>query len=159
MRINQSLDGARQRLWEKLERGEIVTCYCCGQTCKIYPRKINSGMARSLIQMYQLGGRDWVHLPTRLNLRSREEGKLAYWGLVEEQKVVRSDGGRAGWWRITEKGEAFVKNQLQVPKIAMVYNGTVREFDDSQMVGIKDALGDKFSYDELMAYTTKLRAV
>lgn len=107
-------------------------------------------MARSLIRIYRRGKLDWVHIPTSVPARSREEGKIAYWGLLEELPEPREDGGRAGWWRVTPKGEKFILHGLRVPKIAVVYNAVCTEFDATEMVTIRDCLGDKFDLAELM---------
>lgn len=127
-------------------------CPVCTQLAKVYRRKINSGMARSLIEMYRVGGPalDWVHVPTQIGARSREEGKLAYWGLVEEEHQERDDGGRAGYWRVTTKGVQFVSAQIKVPKYARVYDGRCLSLTGDE-VTIREALGSKFNYDELMA--------
>lgn len=142
------------RDWLRQRVDEGATCPVCQQHAKVYRRKINSGMARSLIAMYHAGGRenlDWVHVPTQIGARSREEGKLAYWDLVEEERVKRPDGGRAGYWRVTLLGELFVLGKIGVPKYARVYNGRALSLDPTERVTIKDALGDKFDYAELMA--------
>jgi hypothetical protein len=124
-------------------------CPTCDQFAKVYRRQINSGMARSLILMYRQGP-GFIHIPTAIGARSREEGKLAYWGLAEEEHVVREDGGRAGWWRITQKGTQFVLGLISVDKYALVYNGRVLDFDGPAWT-IRDALGTRFNYAELMA--------
>lgn len=138
------------RDWTRKHAEDGVACPVCTQRVQVYKRKLNSGMARSLIAMYAIGGTDWVHVPTAIGARSREEGKLAYWGLVEESLTPRDDGGRAGWWRVTTKGEAFVRMQLRVPSHARVYNGNVLGLMGTY-VTIADALGTKFNYSELMA--------
>lgn len=128
-----------------------VRCPCCNQFAKAYRRQLNSGMCRSLIAMY-LHAPDgaWLHVPTQIGARSREEGKLRYWGLVEEQvEVQRDDGGRAGFWRITDRGKLFATRQLSLPKYCTVYNNTVyATYGDEITIG--DALGSKFNYAELM---------
>lgn len=146
--LNTSLGAAKQWLRERVEDGE--KCPCCGQLAKVYKRKINSGMARSLIAMYQAGGTNWVHLPTQVGSRSREEGKLRYWGLVEEELERRPDGGRQGYWRVTELGELFIQGKTRVYKYARIYDGRCLGLQ-GDLVGIKDALGDKFDYAELMS--------
>lgn len=143
------LGQAKAWLRARLDKGE--NCPLCTQHAKIYKRTINAGMARSLIGMYQIAGTDWIHLPSQMSARSREEGKLAYWGLVEEQDLKREDGGRPGVWRVTPKGVRFLKNQLQVPKYALIYNGRLLDYDRTTMIGVKDAIGSKFNYAELMA--------
>lgn len=135
--------------WTRSHADEGTTCPVCEQHVKVYKRKINSGMARSLIRMYNAAGTDWVHVPTTIGSRSREEGKLRYWGLVEEELERRPDGGRSGYWRVTPVGELFVLGKMTVYSHARVYNGRCLGLSGDQ-VSIIDALGEKFSYDELM---------
>ena len=145
----KTLAEAQKWLADRVMTG--ARCPCCNGYAKVYRRQINSGMARSLIAMYLHGPQgQWVHLPTQVGARSREEGKLRYWGLVEEQvDVQRADGGRAGYWRITDAGRAWVTGQSTVPKFAAVYNNAVlRRYGDE--ITITDALGSKFNYSDLM---------
>lgn len=131
-------------------RDKGVVCPGCGQLAKIYRRKVNSGMARSLIAMYRAGGTTWVDVTEVTDRRSREEGKLAYWGLVEEFPEGREDGGRAGMWRVTNLGRSFVLGHTTVPQTAEVYNGMcLRTYGPD--TSIVTALGTKFNYSELMA--------
>lgn len=139
------------RAWLRVKglQSDGARCPACDQHVKLYRRKLNSGMARSLIAMYQAGGTNFIHLPTTIGARSREEGKLRYWGLVEEQAASRPDGGRAGYWRVTDKGAAFVGGVITVPRYAHVFNKTLHKLS-GEPIGIREALGDDFSYDELM---------
>lgn len=137
------------RTWLLGKAEEGATCPLCHQHVKIYKRKLNSGMARSLILMYRAGGLNYIHLPTTIGSRSREEGKLRYWGMVEEETTLRPDGGRAGYWRVTPVGELFIQGKMTVYSHARIYNGRCMGLVGEQ-VSIKDALGSKFSYDELM---------
>lgn len=143
-----SIDALKDWLRERADDG--INCPICEQKVKVYRRKINSGMARSLILMYRAGGLDFIHVPTAIGARSREEGKLAYWALVEEERMRRPDGGRAGYWRVTELGELFIRGKVSMPKYARVYNGRVLSLLPAEQVTIKDALGTKFDYHELM---------
>lgn len=150
MRSEETLAEAKRRLHEQLDEG--MRCPCCGQFAKKYKRKLNSGMARALITIYKRGGRasrDWVYIPS-LPAKSREEGKIAYWGLLQEAIEQREDGGRAGWWRVTRLGELFIISGVHIPKKAFVYNAVCLGFDRTEMVSIKDCLGDKFDLSELM---------
>lgn len=145
-----TLAQARAWLWEHIRPG--ANCPTCGQRSQLYRRQVNAGMAHSLIRMYWLGGASdlsWVHIPSALPARSREEGKLAYWGLAQESTEPREDGGRAGWWRVTPRGERYVLAQLSIPKYALVFDSEVWGFE-GEMVGITQALGTKFNYTELM---------
>jgi hypothetical protein len=139
------------KAWLRAKADEGTTCPLCEQTVKVYRRKITSTMARSLIEMYRAAGKDWAHLPTVISSQRADEGKLAYWGLLEEEKVRRPDGGRAGYWRVTDLGELFIQGNLAVPKYARVYNGRCLSLVTTEKVTIKDALGTKFDYAELMA--------
>lgn len=127
-----------------------VDCPACTQHVKVYRRPLNSGMARSLITMWLAAGRGWQHVPTTVGGRSREEGKLRYWSLIEEAtEQRRPDGGRAGYWRLTEDGEQFVRGLRWVPRYALVYDGRLLDHD-GDLITIRDALGDRFDYDVLM---------
>lgn len=149
--LDRPLLEARNWISEKLNGGESVICPCCGQHAKIYKRKINAGMAVALIKMYRHAGRDWFNLPAIHNQwQSRDEAGLRYWGLIQEARERREDGGRAGWWRVTEDGERFIRGITPEPKYALIYNGTRIGFDGDP-VFIRDCLGDKFSYEELMS--------
>ncbi len=125
-------------------------CPLCTQMAKVYKRRINSGMAVSIIKMYRSTGLGWQHVPTTVGARSREEGKLRYWGLVEEESGKREDGGRAGWWRVTPRGEAYVQHKLALPTYALVYNSRCLGHEGKELY-ITAALGKKFNYNELMA--------
>ena len=134
-------------LLARIDGGEH--CPVCGQYARVYRRKLHSGMARSLILMYRASGLEFAHLPTTIGSRSREEGKLRYWGLVEEELDRRPDGGRAGYWRVTPVGELFIQGLMTVYSHARVYDGRCLGLIGRQ-VSITDVLADKFSYDELM---------
>lgn len=144
---------AQIKNWLASKAHDGVDCPACGQLVKIYHRKISSGAARGLITMHRIYGTEWAHIPstTDLSRLGGEFARLALWGLVEEEKVRRPDGGRAGFWRITPKGEAFLKNAITVPKYAHVFDSRVLAMDASEVVSIVDALGTKFSYSDLMA--------
>lgn len=137
------------RAWLRGLLDEGAKCPCCTQRAQTYRRSINSGMARSLVAMFVAGGMDWQHVPTTIPARSREEGKLRYWALVEESTEEREDGGRAGWWRITPWGNAFIHHGLQVPKYAHVYDGRCLRLD-GPLVAIGDCLGSKFNLRDLL---------
>lgn len=147
-----SLREAREKLL--VDRWEGVSCPCCGQMAKVYRRKINSSMARGLIAAYRENGLTfgWLQDVRRMQgeTDNREESKLRYWGLMEEEPERRPDGGRSGWWRVTSEGEAFVRGQIRVPKYAFLYDGFCLRLDHGEMVTISDALGTPFNYDDLM---------
>lgn len=142
---------AQARTWLLGRADEGADCPLCHQRVQVYRRKITTGMARALIDMYRAGGKGWVHMPTVLTGQRADEAKLAYWQLIEEEKVRRPDGGRAGYWRVTDLGELFLRGKCTLPKYARVYNGKPLSLDPTDQVTIQDALGTKFNYSELMA--------
>lgn len=145
-----TLATARAWLTAKLKNGG-GKCPCCTQLAKVYRRTINAGMARSLIRMYREWGLEEGYLPD-LPADSREEGKLAHWGLVQEADETRPDGGRAGWWRVTKKGEDFIKHGLMVPKHILIYDSRCLGYDDpKELIDIRTALTEKFNLEELMS--------
>jgi len=138
------------RAWLREQRQEGVHCPCCNQLAKIYKRPINSSMATSIIAMYRAARLQYQHIPTTTGRNDGEPGKLRYWGLIEEElEVRRDDGGRAGWWRVTPKGEQWILGQLLVPKYAYIYDARLLEVDGPP-TSIRSALGSKFNYEELM---------
>jgi hypothetical protein len=142
-----TLKEARDALRLLVEEG--ARCPCCTQLAKVYKRKVHAGMARLLIAMWRNAGEEWLYLPS-LPQKSRDGTGLAYWGLIEEEKARREDGGRAGWWRITEEGRGWVLMQTTIPKYAMIYDGRCLGHRGAH-VTIRDALGTRFDYDDLMA--------
>lgn len=127
-------------------------CPCCQQGVKVYKRKLASSAAYGLITMYRHHGTAFGHAPTTADLArlGGELARLSLWGLLEEKSEMRDDGGRAGWWRVTERGEAFVQNRCRVPKHVRVYAGQVLGLDNIETTSVLEALGDKFNYAELM---------
>lgn len=150
MEITEETTLAQAREWlEEQARKDGAHCPCCGQLAKVYKRKLNEGMARSLVKMWRAAGQDWQYIPDTVGGKSREEGKLRYWGLIQEKPGKRPDSGRTGWWRVTDLGSQFVRRVATVQRYALVYDGQCLGLVGAN-VNIIDALGDPFTYDELM---------
>lgn len=144
---DMTLGEARDGLRELVEEGH--RCPCCTQFAKVYRRKLNARMALAAIRLYRAGAvREYVHLPSVAG-DGCEGGKLRYWGLVVEESERREDGGRSGWWRMTDLGERFVRAEVSVPKYVRLYDGR-RLGLRGEPVTIIDALGERFDYEELM---------
>lgn len=141
-----------------------AACPCCDQIAKVYRRSITSSMAYALLlierhyRMVPLS--TWLHVPEYLSevsaigapVRGGDWAKLRYWSLIEPKDgVVRDDGSpRVGFYRLTELGRLFALNLTTVARYAYVYNGALLKLDQSKQLGIVDALGKGFDYDELM---------
>lgn len=138
-----------------------LKCPACCQHVQAYWRTINAGMAVSAVRMLRLHNQapgQFIHVPSEIGRRSAEEGKLAFWGLVEEEATLRADGGRAGYWRLTKKGVEWARGDIKVPRYAVVYNGQIdgepTAYSKSGIrkrdVSVFDALGRRFNYQKLL---------
>lgn len=155
--MENTQDKALQALregWKLVIEGDGGHCPCCDRWGKIYRRPLNSSMARALMWLINQKGREdgWVHVPSIAPawlLRSHQLPTLHLWGLVmsfgADTKLASS-----GLWQATPAGVAFAREQQRVPKYVYVYNNTALEFDGEQ-ISIRDALGNKYNYDEIMA--------
>lgn len=147
---------ARDILRELAEKGH--TCPCCTQFVKVYKRPIPNATARVMIALFRQGeGRNYIFLPAVLDTMKGTPHQGGYgtlgqfWGLMEQMPGEREDGSnRVGWWRLTDLGRRFVRLEARVPKYARIYNGRCLGHAGEQ-VTIRDALGSKFDYAELMA--------
>lgn len=143
------------RAWLRARVTEGQRCPCCSQFAKVYRRAVTAQMARALIFLYRDSGQQWGHWPTILktaasgSVNRADEAKLRYWDLVEEETTVRPDGGRAGWWRVTSHGAAFVSGWVTVDRYALVFDSRCLGFTGPQ-VTIVEALGTTFDLEALM---------
>lgn len=146
-RDSMTIREARDILREHLDEG--IRCPCCGQNAEIYQRKIHTTLARALITLYRNSSPgQFVHTAS-LPGDTHEISQLSWWGLIEEERIRREDGGRAGWWRVVPHGVNWVMARTTVPKYARVYDSDCIGLTGDQ-VTIQDALGSKFNYRELM---------
>jgi hypothetical protein len=154
-----SLEDAKAFVQQNLRDG--VTCPACGQLCKVYKRKLNSTMALALVMIYQHFKQNphhtWLHVAAFLVKVKRDSSiaggdvvKLRYWGLLERAPGERDDGSdRVGRYRITEVGKQFVEGKIAVPRYVYLYNQLLLRLSE-EMTTVQEALGDRFSYAELM---------
>jgi hypothetical protein len=153
-----SIKDARE--YVKTGRIEGVYCPCCGQLAKVYRRQVHSTIARMLIRAYLLyknsvtPGR-YFHLSYVIDGISstgiNDFSKLVYWDLIEEKEKdpTQTERRTSGYWRITEKGINFVLGNTLIDKYALIYDNMVLGFE-GQKVNMKDCLGKRFNYEELM---------
>lgn len=147
-RRTTSIRDGRRWLRKQLKVG--ADCPLCEQRAQLYRRKITSAMARGLIKQYVSVGKEFAHSAELCRRETHEFSQLSWWGLIDELTERRPDGGKAGWWRINDRGEAFVRNELFVPKYVWVYNGHVVREDKNRFTVISECLTVRFNYSELM---------
>jgi len=150
--LDATIQEARDWLETVMYDADGGECPACTQRVKVYRRSIHAAEARALILAVRAHDREWFHAPTFADVAQcgGSWAMLRRWALIEEDNVPRADGGRAGHWRVTERGVQFAQRRLSVPKYALIYDNHLlgHEGDD---VLITDALGDRFDYRELMS--------
>jgi hypothetical protein len=134
------------RAWLLLRVDSGAACPLCTQFSKVYQRRINSAMTRGMIRLYVSAGLTFAHTPTLV--RSHEFAQLQWWELIEEKAAV-VDEGRTGFWRVTEKGRAWLREEIEVPKYARIYDQRLLGLTGDP-IGVREALGRRHDLDELM---------
>lgn len=152
-----SLGDARTWLTGRIDKGQV--CPCCKQFAKVYKRPMTSSMAYGLILLARVDRDEddgWVHIENyfkSLSIPSSIRGditKLVNWGLLERFEGEREDGSnRVGLYRVTYKGVQFVRSEIEVYSHIIIYSNMFQGFS-GEPIKIKEALGKKFNYDELM---------
>tara|TARA_R110000787_G_scaffold21864_3_gene64175 strand:- start:105 stop:566 length:462 start_codon:yes stop_codon:yes gene_type:complete len=139
----------KQYLRDNFKTGAV--CPCCDKYVKAYKRKLNSGIARSMIIMYKLNAfwfdNKYIHVQNefaKLKLRATtmDYAYAEKWGLIV-------DGDEIGTWTLTKKGVDFVANKTFLPSYCLVYNGNVYSWSED-LISIETALTDKFDYGDMM---------
>jgi hypothetical protein len=97
-------------------------CPTCGHVSRVYRRALTSVAARALVGLYADHGTAPAHMPSVVRKHLPDAGGQGgyvlmgkHWGLLVEDRAQRPDGGRAGWWRVTLRGELFVLGRTSVP--------------------------------------------
>lgn len=151
---DSTLREARTWLQSRLSKGE--ECPCCRRLARVYRRRLDSGNARALLLLVGLHarGESWIAVHVivqKLGTSGIDLSKAARWGLIEAKPSKSDPTKRAsGWWRPTQAGIAFALGHTTVAKWAEVYDGKTLRLDHSQRVHIREALGKRFNYSELL---------
>lgn len=155
---DQTIEEARTYLNEHINEG--IKCPCCNQHAKIYTRALTSAMAYGLILLYKAvgPGKEYIHIEDyfkKLDIPSSIRGdfpKLRFWGLIQPLAAKKEDGNpNSGMYKITTDGILFVQNLLRMPAAARIYNNELLGFGgEGKVIDIRQALKNKFNYEELM---------
>ena len=149
-----TLGEARAWLRERLVAGE--RCPCCEQTARVYVRPMSHVSARAIIALYRAHRRDFGHMPSILAEQlpdvAHQGGQAtlgAHWGLIEEERTQRPDGGRAGYWRVTAAGETWIRGASTIASHARLYSGRCLGHTGTP-VSVREVLGSRFDLEALM---------
>jgi len=141
------------KTWLKTNSKTGCICPCCNRLVKIYKRKLNSGMAQELIDLYCLSYNDletkYHHHTKFAKLSGGELSKLTHWGLVCEKPNTIEDKRTSGFWGITKKGIQFVENKISIEKYIFLLDAELIAHS-KEHTNIIESLGSKFNYNELM---------
>ena len=133
-------------------------CSCCGLYVRAYRRKLNSNMARGLIACVRhTAPGEWKFMMPLLKPFNgwADFGKLRFWGLVEHAAPdPDADHPRSGLWMATLEGRQFAHGLIHVRRYVTIFNNQRVADEDpedaTRFTTIQRALGDRFSYTELM---------
>jgi len=152
------LTEVRTEIMDAKNRGEISTCPCCDQVVKQYKRKLNGPIAEILVLIYHYFQKpvhdDFLHVDEFLktyDINCRYYSLLERWGLIEAMPGERDDGSnRTGFWRITLKGQQFVRKEIEVPEYFLMYNKANEGFGGNGITIVDALRSGGFNYEEMM---------
>lgn len=156
----QTLAEARETVEAKL--GEGTTCPCCNQYAKRYRRKLNTGMAISiiwLVRTWKANGEAFVNVPKiapRRVIASRPFDKLKLWGLATDLPRTTEEKKRSGFWRPQILGVEFSEARIAIPSYLEVFNSKIGA-KSAKLITIEEV--PKFNYQEMMATITEQEGI
>lgn len=129
-------------------------CPHCNHVSIEYRRSMNSNMAIALICLLKSNEFDYVHMEELLRLngykRCGDFSYLVHYRFLEKLKEKRDDGSsKNGKYKITSAGIMFAEGKTTCKSTFIMEEGVFKGFDGKDIT-IKDALGEKFNYDQLM---------
>jgi len=144
----------RERVKHRAATSKGTLCPVCGRLVKVYRRKLHAEMARFLIRLvnrYKIYPRYYTtrEIFGKDNKAVTDGVYLVHWGLIEKASSINEAQAPTGSYRPTDKGLRFSHNLEYVPTHVHLLGGKVVGWSD-RTTTIKQALGDKFNYVELM---------
>jgi hypothetical protein len=146
-----TLAEARAELRFATSVGEAVSCPCCGQLCKVYKRGLYATIVAGLVRLVSRWTREprWYHVNELLAQKGGDFAKLEKWGFIEQASNDDEGKRTSGWWRPTPQGIAFAMGRTTAPRRVYLYLNEVVGWDEAR-VTVREALGDRFDYSQLM---------
>jgi TusA-related sulfurtransferase len=130
-----------------------TNCPLCLQRVRLSHRKLNRGHVLFMLDLARLSTTEdpWVHRKQCTSTKNRDYNVVKDWGLIR-MKPNDTDPTKkeSGYWRLTDKGERFLRGKVRVPKYVYIYNNTVLGESD-ETVAVGDAWGEAFDFEDFMA--------
>lgn len=128
---HQTFAQVKTQFTNSIRVGNKETCPCCSQDAKYYKRSLSPHLIKALrvVQKYE-DGITGNNISRMLSGGARDAAFLAYWDLIKLD-------GETKRWSLTTTGKRFLNGQKRVPKYAIVYAGSVLDYE-GEPVSIKD---------------------
>ncbi len=148
----------KEEFLSDLKKGAI--CPTCTRFCKSYTRKLNSGMAKSLLLIYKISNKvdfGYIHVSKEFKKLGIiaidiDYDKLKHWRLIETRPGENPSGAnKSGDWKLTPLGISFAKGGSRVKESVTLLHGKIQKFSGPE-IKITDAIKNKFDYFELMGF-------
>ena len=150
--------GEARGILRELAKGDGHECPVCRRMTKVRRRNLTSVAARAVAALYRRHGRGVGHMPT---IVTRDLADIAsqggyltlgqQWGLIQEEKIRRPDGGRAGYWSVTALGESWLRGETRIPKYVDLYDSRRLGEPYGELVGAREVLDTHFDLIPLRA--------
>lgn len=149
----------REEFMERILAGEELECPCCMRKARIWRLYVHGTLASMLVRLYrkskELHGRpdEWVHIEAfKPATRTGNDFSIVkHWKLAEPKAADEDeDKNSSGMWRLTCDGVLWVTKHSTIIKYANIFDNECQSYEGNA-VTIVDALGKKFSYEEIIA--------
>lgn len=116
-------------------RGSDI-CEHCGSPTREWRHTLSASLAKMLTQAYRYvqshGNRPFMARDLMLSYSGGSNFcKLSYWLLIEHGSPEEE---RAGLWRLTEKGEQFVRATIRLPKRVWTFRTEPIEYEGAELL-------------------------
>jgi hypothetical protein len=141
----------REKLDAHADRAPL--CPCCDQHYARRQRILSAGLANDLIEMARTPTIDgWIDIAD-VGPTGGDYAKLVHWGLIEHAKNEDPSKGYSGRWKVTDKGWAFLRGAITVPKaVFLLPHNKFSGFSEAH-TNIHEALGSPFDIRDLTPTT------
>jgi hypothetical protein len=132
-------------------------CVVCGKTTRIYRNQIHKTLAQDLVKLWEHNGTELFHYAEwqrETGAMNTSIASLRHWGLVEAPGFSTDDTeadkkDRSGEWRITPKGERFIRGHEEVYEYAHIGPHAVFEGFSGPLISIGD-IWEHFDIEKLL---------